>query len=591
MRLRERVTEMERFQSVIFRRIVIIHMTQALVLSITGIVDSAVVGQFWEAEGLSGMKLAMPVFSILYMFGSILSTGLSVRVTKLLAKGKRDEANQVFIWVCAAAVAVSLVFMLAAIMLPDTITGFFADYTEDRLLFENVKAYLIPIMIGSLPVIMQIVLSGVAALEGADKRLTLSIIAVLVTDVIGDLAAVMLKAGIRGIAVASVAAYLSACLVLGGQLTTSKTIFRLGRIRTDKSILAGVVIAGLPMAARYLCEFIYPVAVNRTMLRCGSLNGLAALSIQEALRYMPLALCEGIMTAALLLTGMYAAEHDTEALRRERKDIIRFCIVIGSAWALILALASPLLVRMFTKDASLQHMGTSAFRWYLAGVPFMCLNLAAAAYLQGLDKQRAATAITFVNQLALPVLLTWYLGSQWHETGIFASFSVHQIVFTICIVCLQLISVKKGGTSFNGAVLGDLTAEIRGDIESVEQVTEASEKVIRLCEDNGVERRQAFNVGLCLEELAANSLQHGFRDDRERYIEYRFMIIGRWLILRLRDNGRPFDLTERFKLLDPDDPVSGLGLRIVFAAAENVNYSHAFDLNNVCIRVLKHSSR
>jgi len=41
---------MERFQSGIFRRIVIIHMLQALVLSVTGIVDSAIVGQFWEAD-------------------------------------------------------------------------------------------------------------------------------------------------------------------------------------------------------------------------------------------------------------------------------------------------------------------------------------------------------------------------------------------------------------------------------------------------------------------------------------------------------------------------------------------------------------
>ena len=97
-------------------------------------------------------------------------------------------------------------------------------------------------------------------------------------------------------------------------------------------------------------------------------------------------------------------------------------------------------------------------------------------------------------------------------------------------------------------------------------------------------------MGLCLEELAGNSILHGFKDDRKKYVEYRFIIIGRWLILRLRDNGRPFDLTERYKLLDPDDPVSGLGLRIVFAAAENVNYSHAFDLNNVCIRVLKQRS-
>ena len=582
---------MERFQSGLFRRIVFIHMIQALVLSVTGIVDSAIVGQFWGAEGLAGMKLAMPVFSILYMVGSILSTGLSVQVTKLLAKGRRDEANQCFIWVCTSALGISLVLMLVAVLLPDTITGFFADHTGDAVLYEDVKAYLIPILAGSLAVIMQIVLSGVAALEGADRRLTVSIVAVLVSDVIGDLLAVYMDAGIRGIAVASVAAYLCACLVLGGQLVAGKTIFRLGRPRMLKGMLTAVLITGFPMAVRFLSEFIYPIAVNRMMLRYGSINGLAALSIQDAMRYMPLALGEGMMTATLLLTGMFAAEHDTEALRRERRDILRCCTVNGSALAIVLAAAAPLLVKLFTKDYMLQEMGTYAFRWYLLGVPFMCFNLSVRAYLQGLDKQKEASILTLINQLALPVLITWILGRRWGVPGIYAAFAVHEIVLTIGFVCMQFV-MKRNGRSFSDSVVpGKLIAEIRGDITTMEQVAEASDKVISLCKKYGVDGRQAFNVGLCLEELAANSLMQGFRDDRDKYVEYRFSIIGRWLILRLRDNGHPFDLTERYKLLNPDDPVSGMGLRIVFAAAENVNYSHAFDMNNVCIRVLKQSSR
>ena len=567
-----------------------IHMLQALVLSVAGIVDSAIVGQFWGAEGLAGMKLAMPVFSILYMIGSIFSTGLSVQVTKLLAKGKREEANQCFIWVCTAAAAISLLLMLAAILFTDAITGFFADYTDDAVLYEAVKAYLIPILTGSLVIIMQIVLSGVAALEGADRRLTISIAAVLAANLIGDLLAVVLDAGIRGIAIASVVAYLCSCLVLGSQLVNGKTIFRLGRPRTEKGVFIAVLAAGFPMAVRYLCEFIYPVTVNRMMLKYGSLTGLAALSIQDAVRYMPLALGEGVMTAVLLLTGMYAAEHDTEALRRERKDILRFCAVYGSVWALILAAAASLLVKMFTKDAALQDMAADAFRWYLLGVPFMCFNLASRAYLQGLDRQKEAGALTLVNQLALPVIFTWLFGRKWGISGIFAAFALHEIVLTACFVCQQLVRNGSGRTLPDGSAQGNIIAEIRGDITSLEQVTEASDKVIQLCEKNDVDRKQAFNVGLCLEELAANSLQHGFKDDREKYVEYRFIIIGRWLILRLRDNGRPFDLTERYKLLNPDDPVSGLGLRIVFAAAENVNYSHAFDLNNVCIRLLKQKS-
>ena len=110
---------MKRFQTGLFRRIVFLYMIQALVLSVTGIVDCTVVGRFIGAEGLAGMKLAMPVFSLQYLFGGIFSTGLTVQISKYLTKGRRDSANQCFLWACAATGAVSLVFMLAAGVFPE----------------------------------------------------------------------------------------------------------------------------------------------------------------------------------------------------------------------------------------------------------------------------------------------------------------------------------------------------------------------------------------------------------------------------------------------------------------------------------------
>ena len=92
-------------------------------------------------------------------------------------------------------------------------------------------------------------------------------------------------------------------------------------------------------------------------------------------------------------------------------------------------------------------------------------------------------------------------------------------------------------------------------------------------------------IASVFEELAANSLMYGYRDNRKKHLEYRLVITGDRLILRFRDNDCAFDLTEMYKLLDLDDPVSGIGLRLVYAAAEDVAYSHVFDLNNVCIRI------
>ena len=72
-------------------------------------------------------------------------------------------------------------------------------------------------------------------------------------------------------------------------------------------------------------------------------------------------------------------------------------------------------------------------------------------------------------------------------------------------------------------------------------------------------------------------------DDRIAKIELRTVISDQRIILRLRDNCRRFDPVEWNKVMNPDDPTKNIGLRIVFGKAEDVSYSSALDLNNVCV--------
>ena len=586
------IADRERFQSGILRRLAFLHMLQFLVFSITGIVDCAAVGHSLGAPGLAGMKLAMPVFAVLYLFGNILGSGLSIQVTRLLAKGKRESANQCLLWVCTAVAAISLLCILAAAVYPEQLTKCFAGSGADLLVLRHTKEYLLPMLWGSFPIILQSVLSAVTALEGAGKRMTISVIFVLVADIAGDLLAIRMRAGMLGIASASVAAYVSSCLVLGGHLMTGKTIFRPDRLRKEKGLLLAVVTCGLPMAVRFFCECMSPIVINRLMLRYGTIAGLAALSIQDAAHYLPLSFCEGLGAAVLLLTGVYAAEQDHEALHMERRSVRRYSIFYGGVWTFLLIAATPILIKLFTGDVSLQSMGASAFRWYLLGVPFVSINHAVRAYLQGMGKQKAASTWTLMNQLVMPVVSTWLLGHFFGIPGIFAAFAIHEIVLALAYAGWQLGRRKTKKYLYGEENWDDVICEVRARLKTLEQTADASEVIIQMCQDHGVEEKQAMQMGLCLEELGTNSIQHGFRSakasafsgDKEGYLDYRFIITDHWLILRLRDNGRPYDLTEQYRLLNPEDSMAHLGLRLVYASADQVTYSHTFNLNNVCIR-------
>ena len=122
-------------------------------------------------------------------------------------------------------------------------------------------------------------------------------------------------------------------------------------------------------------------------------------------------------------------------------------------------------------------------------------------------------------------------------------------------------------------------------IKTIEEVIAMSREVAELCTSFGIEHKQAMHTGLCLEELGVNAIEHNVKVRHKVHLRVRFIIGEKWLILRLRDDGRPYDLTQAYHLINPEDPSSHIGLRLVYASAEKVQYSSFLSLNNVCIRL------
>ncbi len=58
-------------------------------------IDCAIVGQFIGADGLSAMKIAMPIFAVLSLFSTVFSSGLTVRVSKEMTEGNKELASEI----------------------------------------------------------------------------------------------------------------------------------------------------------------------------------------------------------------------------------------------------------------------------------------------------------------------------------------------------------------------------------------------------------------------------------------------------------------------------------------------------------------
>ena len=177
-------------------------------------------------------------------------------------------------------------------------------------------------------------------------------------------------------------------------------------------------------------------------------------------------------------------------------------------------------------------------------------------------------------------------------------------------------------------------------LREMEDISRVAEEAEQFCKNNGADRRTAYYSALCLEEMARNIIQHGFGDDpqhgtggrqaggapaqssagaakreaskaaeqhagrgagqhttraihphrarrllKKHSIQVVIVTRPENIVLRIKDDCRPFNPVERARLASGEDLVAHIGIRMVFRLAEEVDYQNLLGLNVLTIRL------
>ena len=85
--------------------------------------------------------------------------------------------------------------------------------------------------------------------------------------------------------------------------------------------------------------------------------------------------------------------------------------------------------------------------------------------------------------------------------------------------------------------------------------------------------------------MAGNVVRHGFQGKKRESIDLRLIYREDCRMIRLRDNGKPFDPVAWLGQNHPEDPLKGAGIRMVIGMATDVQYVPALRMNNLIITI------
>ena len=573
----------------LIRQMLSAQVFSALAVSLCLLIDNIMIGRFLKEPGMASYSLANPLLLSIGAIGTLLSAGVQVACGKSLGSGSKEETNAGYSSAVAFAAAVSLLFTAVVLVFSSFLSRAMGAGRSGEL-FDMTRGYLIGFAVGAPGSMGALVLIPFLQMAGQGNLLIAAVLTMTVTDVGLDLLnGMVLHWGMFGMGLASSVSYYAAIAVVGWYFLSKKCVFRFSPKQVTLTKIAELFRGGIPAGFNMASAVIMVFLLNRILQRTGGSSALAAYAAITALGNAANCITTGVGGVSLTLSGIFFHEEDRTALTTLVRSLCRYGVVLGAGMAVLLEIFAPALVSLFIAEAGeAQETATLGLRLFAIGMIPCSVNNALKNAYQGTKRVFLTVLISLLEGTVFPVLAAFVFSRFMGTAGAWLFFIAGETLTLVFIGALVFGKTKKApwkdGTVLllkdSFGVASDHLLEM--DIHSMEDVMSASRQAGAFCLAHGQSRKVSNHIALCIEEMAANTIQHGFAMDNKHHdLSVRLLEKDNDLVLRFRDDCGAFDPVKYI----PKDEEDALGIRLILAFARDARYTYALNLNNVCIRI------
>ena len=430
-----------------------------IIASIYNIADRIFLGQGVDAMAIAGLAITLPIMNIIHAFGSLVGAGSAARMSIVLGKKDVNWAENIL------GNSLLLTFFFGALFLSfgyafmDRILGLFGASSET---IGFARTYLLIVLPGMFLTTLTFNLTGLIRASGYPVRSMFILVGgALLNMVLDPVFIFVFKWGIAGAAwattismactaVASVAHFCSRQSFIRFRSHAWKPrfyIFRnillIGISPFSMNIAASAVVALLnSQLLRYGGELspVYgPHAADLAVGTYGVCNTFGSLMVMVIL-----GICQGMQPIA----GYNYGAGKPERLKAVFTLAMKVNILVGLAGALLGLIFPASMARMFTKDADMLAIATTAMRYLMVMFPLIGLTITNSQFFQSIDKPWIAITTSLSRQVLFLIPMMYLVPAVFKScgasglSGVWCSCTVSDLLGAVLAVIL-LFSQRK----------------------------------------------------------------------------------------------------------------------------------------------------
>ena len=559
-----------------------------------GIISSLFAGNYVGVKAMAAVGLYSPVNLFLIALNGMFVCGATILCGECIGRGDREGTKNIFSLDITMAGIFAIVVTIGHLIYGTL--GTIINFGDDPEVTRMLCRYVFGQAIGIIPLILGNQLSSFLSLDNRLKRTTIaSIVYIGVNFILNYIFVAVMGLEILGLALAPAIGLWVFFFIQIPPFVKSDAAIRYSIKGIKWSDAKGIFRIGIPGAAGNAYNALRGFIVNSLIITYVGDVGISAFTASNTILSFFWQIPAGMILVSRMMISVCVGEEDRKSLTDVMKvALYRFMPLVFAMAFVVMLLAEPF-TRLYFRDPSdpVYMMTVRGFQILPLCLPLSIICTHFSCYYQTSNRNLLVHILAVLDGVVGVVLFTTLLIGKMGVSGVYVANVLNGLIAPI-VVFIYACIYKKGLPKNVDELMAvpdkfGVPIEDRMDvlINDMDSVIGVSASLQEFCQRNGVDKRRSFFASLFIEEMAGNIVQHGFKDKKKHQIGICISCKQTNLIISLKDDCKPFDINQRWKMTDQEDVTKNIGIRIVQKLASSIAYQNVLGLNVLTIKLDK----
>lgn len=416
----------------------------ALISSIYGVVDMAMVGQYQGPSGTAALAVVAPIWNIIYSLGLLMGIGGSVLFSTLRGKSEenRKESNEYFTAALIGVVILAVITWVGVIFFD---RGLLMLFGAEETLLPLAQQYLFPVKFVVPSFLLTQLMAAFLRNDGNPGLATKSVLFGGIFNVFGDWFFVfVLDMGIMGAGLATAMGSVFSLLMMLTHFRSKKNTLKLVKPTKLLSKLKSISVTGFSTFFIDVAMGILTMLFNRQILKYLGTDALSVYGIIINISTFVQCCAYSIGQASQPIISTNFGAKQWKRISQILKYALGTAAVFGLIWTAMAELVPNLFVRIFmTPTEEILAIAPNIIRSY--GISFLLLpfNIFSTYYFQALMKPTASFLVSVGRGAVISGILIYLLPAVAGANAIWFAMPITELIVAIAVATAMIRYSKK----------------------------------------------------------------------------------------------------------------------------------------------------